>query len=284
MKKTIATLILSIACAISYSQQSIEGLVQAERNFAAYSVEHGTKAAFLKFLDSTGIVFENGKPVNGIETWLKREDRPVVLNWRPLFAGISASGDFGYTTGPWTLQRTINDTIVTEGRYTTVWHINKNGEWKFLIDLGVQNTPHDTDTSSSLMSWMMTPANNLTYSGSHRSLLKAEEDFIKKTQQDLTRKYSRKDTYKETLSGNWTYFVLNRNRRLPPQDGDPVVGTINEMPKEIQYTIGSSAISSAGDMGYVYGTTVINGKTDNYLRIWRRESSGWKLAVEVLRF
>jgi ketosteroid isomerase-like protein len=48
--------------------------------------------------------------------------------------------------------------------------------------------------------------------------------------------------------------------------------------------INGSGIASSGDIGYVYGTTIIDGKTDNYLRIWRREKTGWKIAVEVLRY
>jgi hypothetical protein len=43
-------------------------------------------------------------------------------------------------------------------------------------------------------------------------------------------------------------------------------------------------VSSLPDMGYTYGTTVSNGKSENYLRIWRREKTGWKIAVEVLRY
>ena len=38
------------------------------------------------------------------------------------------------------------------------------------------------------------------------------------------------------------------------------------------------------DLGYVYGTADINDKRDGYLRIWRREKDGWKIAVEVLHF
>jgi hypothetical protein len=74
----------------------------AERNFAAYSVKHGTRAAFLKFLDSTAVVFENTKPVNGLQSWNKKEDGAGILNWYPTTAEIAVSGDFGYTTGPWT--------------------------------------------------------------------------------------------------------------------------------------------------------------------------------------
>ena len=55
------------------AQKSIDGLINAEKSFAAYSVAHGTKDAFLKFADSNGVVFEQGKSANAIEAWNKRE-------------------------------------------------------------------------------------------------------------------------------------------------------------------------------------------------------------------
>jgi len=36
-------------------------------------------------------------------------------------------------------------------------------------------------------------------------------------------------------------------------------------------------------MAYIYGRTILNGKTENYQRIWRHEKDGWKIALEVLR-
>src|SRR5436190_24166412 len=107
MKKLFSIPILFFVCSQNiHAQKGIDGLIQAEKKFAAYSVSNSTKEAFLKFLDSAGIVFDNSKPVNGIETWNKREKRPGILNWYPQYAEIAISGDFGYTTGPWTFQPT----------------------------------------------------------------------------------------------------------------------------------------------------------------------------------
>jgi hypothetical protein len=59
------------------STKGIDALIQAEKNFAAYSVANSTKEAFLKFLDSAGIIFDKGKPANGVTTWKKREKGQV---------------------------------------------------------------------------------------------------------------------------------------------------------------------------------------------------------------
>jgi hypothetical protein len=74
--------------------------------------------------------------------------------------------------------------------------------------------------------------------------------------------------------------VLNRNNMNYLLD-EQIQDAIKE---NIQYSISGSGISSSGDLGYVYGNTIIDSKTDNYLRIWRADKTGWKIAVEVLRY
>src|SRR6266496_2017264 len=140
MKQLVSLFYLFIAVN-SFSQKNFDGLIKAEKSFAAYSVAYRTKDAFLKFADSTGIIFDPAteSPVNAIEIWNKREKRPGKLDWQPEYAEIAASNDFGYTTGPYTF--TMNDTVTARGEYVTVWQMNKQGEWKFLLDLGVNNTP-----------------------------------------------------------------------------------------------------------------------------------------------
>ncbi|MES1219886.1 MAG: nuclear transport factor 2 family protein [Bacteroidota bacterium] len=272
--KQLALCFFSFLIAInSIGQKNIDGLVQVEKNFAAYSVANNTKEAFLKFLDSNGVVFDNGKPVNGIEFWNKREKRPGILNWYPTHAEIAASGDLGYTTGPWTFQaKTINDSVLARGQYTTVWHINKNGEWKFLVDLGTGNNPAPEENS--LHKIEIKKHGRAT--GDEGSLLFAENGFIN----ELNR--SKQEAYKKYQS---TYFsLLKRHNIQPAWLKKDLTAVIDSTPGLITYTILSSGIASSGDLGYVYGSTVMNGKTENYLRIWRKEKKGWKIAVEVLRY
>ena len=275
MMKLFSISFLLLACLIKTSaQKGIENLINAEKNFAAYSVANSTKEAFLKFLDSAGIVFDNGKPVNGIETWNKREKRPGVLNWYPQYAEIAASGDFGYTTGPWTFQNSLHDTIAARGQYTTVWHITKNGEWKFLVDLGVSNTPENSISKTTKID-IYKPATATAAIPHISPLISAENNFQELVARDKAK------AYKEFLSAG---SILNRNGYLPSVGMQTQKMIIDSTSATIQYKIDGSGISESQDIGYVFGTTVINGKTDNYLRIWRREKDGWKIALEVLRY
>src|SRR5215217_3170957 len=79
MKKLIVLYFL-LTGMYAVAQKSVEALINAEKNFAAYSVANSVRDAFIKFLDSTGIVFEQGQPVNGIEAWNKKEKRAGILN------------------------------------------------------------------------------------------------------------------------------------------------------------------------------------------------------------
>ena len=269
MKKIISILLLFVTWSGAHAQRSIEGLIQAEKNFAAYSVGHGTKDAFLKFLDSGGIVFENGNPVNGIEAWRKKEKSFAILNWWPQFAEISNSNDFGYTTGPWTYQQSMNDSIAARGQYTTVWHIDRNGEWKFMIDLGVGKLPQSPVdevkriNAAKLGTKSIIPGRVLS--------LETAELFTK----------NKKAAYEKYLSKE---CILNRNGHLPaiaPADQQLIIDSTSS---SILFTMAGWVISPEQDMGFTYGTTVLNNKKDSYQRIWRREKNGWKIALEVLRY
>ncbi|MGZ3881471.1 MAG: hypothetical protein ACXVBF_09055, partial [Flavisolibacter sp.] len=59
---------------------------------------------------------------------------------------------------------------------------------------------------------------------------------------------------------------------------------IKQTPGVIGYTVTGSGIAQSGDLAFVYGNTSINNKEENYLRVWRKEKDGWKIAMEVLRY
>ena len=252
--------------------QQAAGVLQAERDFAAFSVQHGTKAAFLKFADSNGVVFEGGHAVKAIDTWNKREARPGVLNWYPVYGWMAASGDIGFTTGPWTFQpRTTADSIAARGQYCTIWRKTASGEWKFLLDMGVTNTPPFDSVT-----FYFNNKKTAFEPGTRANLLAAEQAFIQNTRKATGRLKS----YKEALSP--VSFLLNRNGHLPATTLARTEERVGALPPVIVYHIKGSGMARSGDLGYVYGTATIQGKDDSYLRIWRREGNQWKLVLEVL--
>ena len=80
--------------------------------------------------------------VNGkkwmIEHPVPPSDKKPVLAWQPSFAGMAASGDMGFTTGPWEAKADIKDEKPSGvGHFVTVWKKQADGSWKFVVDLGI---------------------------------------------------------------------------------------------------------------------------------------------------
>lgn len=194
------------------------------------------------------------------------------MNWRPQFVEIAFSKDFGYTTGPWELRPGANsDSVMARGQFVTIWHLDKKGEWKFLVDLGVNNTPKVLTTDLQEIK-----AGKLKGEAITDQVLEAEKHFIEIYKQGKIK------AYQAFLSGQ---SILNRNGlNYPATTRESQSQFIINTPSDIEFTISGSGIASSGDLAYVYGNTISNTKQENYLHIWRKEKHGWKIALEVLRY
>jgi ketosteroid isomerase-like protein len=118
-------------------------MVATERAFAQASADKGTRDSFLMFIADDGILFRPTAVIG--KKWLLEHPVPVTENrpllaWQPIFADMAAAGDMGYTFGPWEFKRNINDQkAVGFGHFATVWKKQADGNWKFVIDLGISH-------------------------------------------------------------------------------------------------------------------------------------------------
>ena len=252
------------------AQKGIEGLINAEKSFAAYALSNGTKNAFLKYMDSAAIVYDKGEPVNAMKTWTAKEPVKGILNWQPAYSEISASGEFGYNAGPWTFQpSSIHDSIVARGMFFTIWHLNDQGEWKFLLDLGNNKAPVFADTGIHIIDAPKTATDN------SMTMYDAEKKFISSYQTGPS------SAYAEFLS---TKSMINRDGHLPAITGKDQEIMITSTPASITFQPVGAGIALSQDLGYVYGTVTNQGQKHGYFRVWRHEENGWKIALEVLHY
>jgi hypothetical protein len=251
-----------------FAQKGLDEMIATEKAFAAYSVSNGAKDAFLKFMDTTAVMFEKGEKINGYQRWLNREKRPGVLNWRPRYAEMAGSGDYGYTCGPWTFQPTsITDSIVGNGYFFTIWHRNNAGEWKFILDVGVESAPMMNETS-------VTRVTTEKSKGTEHTLREAEEAFQRQYKLDEGK------AYKEFMSAD----VIIASEKKPLINGyinwkyaaSPEGG-------KIEFSYQGGGIAPSSDLGHAYGSATLNGKKETYLRIWRHELTGWKIALQLIK-
>ena len=78
-------------------------LALEEAKFAAYSVKNGMRAAFVEFFAEQSWLLRP-EPVDAKE-WLRaRPDPKIILDWKSLRTMLAASGDLGFSTGPWLLR------------------------------------------------------------------------------------------------------------------------------------------------------------------------------------
>src|SRR5690606_14286094 len=107
-------------------------VVAAERAFAADAPSLGIAGSFNKWSVPEAILIAGGEARRVGEVYPdgpKPADEPL-LEWWPNFAGVSRSGDLGFTTGGVALngQRT--------GHYFTIWKRQPDGSWKWVYDGG----------------------------------------------------------------------------------------------------------------------------------------------------
>ncbi len=261
---------------------SLASLVETEKAFAAMSPAKGMKAAFLAYLADDGLLFRPG-PVNGKQVWRKRPDSSsVTLEWEPIFADVSASGDFGYTTGPWVLTPGPNlDQPPAYGFFVSVWKKQKNGQWKLAVDLGIGNEhPEKVDRTFS------TPPSGA--STGKRGNMKADLLRLLKLEQRFARlaKSGSSSAFKELAAENLRLY----------RDGDvPVVGLEQSLTKlaaaseELILRVEKRVVASSCDLAYTYGkyddvsklaTEAFSGY---FVHIWKKDSAGnWKLVLDIL--
>jgi ketosteroid isomerase-like protein len=107
-------------------------VIAAEREFAADAAVRGWVAAFRRYAAADATTL-SPDPVNAQESFTQIEgDGSTNLDWRPAFAGVARSGEFGFTTGPFQVRG--RDGII--GHYFTVWRQQPDGSWKWIFDAG----------------------------------------------------------------------------------------------------------------------------------------------------
>lgn len=123
------------------TQKTCDEIMQADRDFSKYSVEHGKNAAFLKFAaEDVTFLAPNSHPMVGIrlleERQSKKPDTSYILTWEPIYARAAESGELGYTYGIWDIKIKADSTKNSKGTYVTFWKKNEMGEWKYVLDTG----------------------------------------------------------------------------------------------------------------------------------------------------
>ncbi len=134
------------AAAAQANDAVVEAVMQADRDFAALAAEAGVETAFATWMDSADgrLVRGTATPTLGeaqIRALFANVPDGTLLHWEPL-EGLAGSGDdFGVTWGIWELHPDGDRSTPPAGRgtYVTVWHLDADGNWRGLLDMGTDD-------------------------------------------------------------------------------------------------------------------------------------------------
>jgi ketosteroid isomerase-like protein len=271
MKKLVFFFLISFSCKEAGAQNA-EPLINAEKEFESTCLQKGIRDGFLAWVDPNGIDFTEKGPSNAKQRWASYPPFEGIFSWSPSYAEMSISGDWGYTTGHFDHRpKSISDSVDGAGQYTTVWHKNTMGEWKYLIDIGNNHVPVRPEKTVKTISIRKYPA---TEFGDSAGLAEMEKKFIGMFEKDIHAAYQ---TY-----GSDSY-LLNTSGHMPVISADSAVVLINRIFSPLLYHPYGVFLSEGRDMGVIYGRFSVQDKSGNYIRLWRFEEGGWKIALEVIR-
>jgi ketosteroid isomerase-like protein len=114
---------------------ALRGMVETEYAFAEQA-RASVRGAFLDYLAEDSWVLQP-RPERGRALYLAAKESTAQLQWYPTHASIAASGDLGFSTGPWVY--TATNGTQAAGHFLTVWRRDSACRWSVVLDGGIEN-------------------------------------------------------------------------------------------------------------------------------------------------
>lgn len=263
-------------------------VVAAERAFAADAPSMGIAGSFNKWSVPEAIVIGGGQ-AQRIDDAYPDGPRPAdepLLEWWPNFAGISLSGDLGFTTGGVQVggRRT--------GHYFTVWKRQPDGGWKWVYDggsgasaadvPGPDSEPAILPVTSELL--VVTDGGLPDNGGSSVPAWAMNEVKEQEVVLAAVAATDQKAAHLAVMADNGRLYVAPR----PPAIGRAAFEeALSGWPAAFRFgpTEGGGA-SDSGDLVWTYGPAnwTRDGQTRNghYVRMWQRQEGGWRIVLAQL--
>ncbi|MGH7491193.1 MAG: DUF4440 domain-containing protein [bacterium] len=282
-----ASLVFIPACSqVDTRRAALESLVQAEMSFAKTCVAKGIRESFLAYLADSAIVFRP-HPTNGPTAYRERPDPPIILNWRPVYADISSSEDFGYTTGPWEItDNSPEKRPPGHGNYFSVWLRHAGGDWKVIVDLGISN-PEPEDLPQE---WQTPAAPKVSANRKYGTSEIAREKSILLQKDsafsDAASKQGLVAAYQLHLAEG---ARLLRTGHLPITEKNAIYAKLAEHQGHSSWQPLRAEMARSLDLAYTMGAYEFKPpdqpaavQKGYYVRVWKKqEDDDWKVVLEV---
>ncbi|HET9482671.1 MAG TPA: nuclear transport factor 2 family protein [Xanthomonadales bacterium] len=277
MRKPIPSLLLAlagVACApaVAAGDADYEALVAAERAFAAMSPQAGVSAAFRAFIAPDAIMFRPG-PVRAADYYAApATDAPILLDWAPERAEISASGDLGWTIGPALIRPKAEPEKAGGTHFFSIWQRNAAGEFRNVLDIGINHDP--VPLSETVVRHAPTrrdapPLSQAAAAVRLQELLSADRS--------LAAKLASTDAAAAWRAVATDDAIVLRNGSLPLM-GAEATAKIGQLPAT---DLASIRLAAAGDLGATAGWGGDPAKPHVYQRAWRHVDGTWRVVVDL---
>ena len=273
-----AALLLALAAAAcapapfrSDAMDDARSLAAAESAFAAHSVREDMRVAFMAHFADDG-VFVRGGWINARESLANRTAPPIVLDWRPVFTEVAASGEMGLSTGPSKVtSKTDANAAPGYGQFVSVWKRAPAGPWRVAVDLGISHAePVFWDRPLETVAAVSEPA------AAGDTLEAAERRFA-----DDAEAQGARAAYQKHGSSSLRLYRPG----IAPMVGKQAALAWSGLPAEPRaWTVEKSEAARSNDFGYARGSYSVarGGATSGwYLRVWHREGGAWRIAMDV---
>ncbi len=269
-----AAALLLAACAHGPSGVDPHSLAAAESSFAAHSVREGMRAAFLAHFADDGVMVRSGW-VNSNAFLATRPDPPIVLDWRPAYVEVAASGELGLSTGPWKITSKANaHAAPSYGQFVSVWRREGAGPWRVAVDLGIAH-PQPTLWDRTLETHVAGAAGA---AGGAGGIEAAERAFSERSASAGAR-----SAYEAQGSERLRFY---RGGAAPAIGKRAALEASGATDDRLLWSVERIETSKSGDFGYARGSYASRSAPasvlGHYLRVWRLESGAWRVALDVI--
>ena len=277
--KVAAFLLVLCVVVVAEGQSALHDMVKTEQAFSKMAEEKNTRDAFLAFIADDGLLFRPFA-VHGKKWMLDHPapptDKKPLLAWQPSYAGMAASGDMGFTTGPWEAKADIKDEKpAAYGHFMTVWKKQADGSWKFVVDLGISHPQ-----SGGPQTLWTPPVTNkketfkpVDVASAHKSLLDRDQEYGV-------------EALSKGLAKAFAAFAspdvrLYRANNLPYIGRDASLEALAKTTGDVKWNVLGGDVSQAGDLGYTHGTYAAAKERGSYVRICKKENGQWRIIMDV---
>lgn len=274
---------ISFSCFYVLAQEDpteqVNQLITAEYNMSVLASKRGVLTAYQTFSDENTVFFSPA-PIAAPVYLKNKPEIPDVMTWKPVYAKVSKSDEWGFTTGPISWQQI--GFKKKYGEYLCLWKRDRKGEWK----IAYRAISEHGQPSKHINTVFESPVDNRYRKSRSKARLRQREDIILSTDQLYATilKADNQTAFKEFLTDEARIYI---------PDLQPIVGlsNISTSLKKQDITIESMEDkvdrTYSGELAFSQGDATIRKGDDEltkcyYFRIWElQDNAMWRVSVDM---